>query len=134
MALKLNRNNDSFWIDVEGGQFLVRPLSLSEENKIRQYYTKMKRGVEQPDTTKIFKERFHKTVQDWKDVEINENPNPECNRANKDWICEQFTEVAGEVVSRANEEMGPEIQEAENENLSNTSGGKKQKPSDAKNA
>jgi len=134
MALKLNRNNDTFWIYVEGGHFLVRPLSLSEENKIRQNHTKVVRGMERTDTTKVFKERFHKTVQDWQDVEINDDPNPECNRANKDWICENFTEIAGEVVSQANEEMGAEAQETENENLSDTSSGKKKGAQAAKGA
>jgi hypothetical protein len=120
MALKLTRNSDTWWIDIEGSKFLVRALSLSEENKLRQNNTKVKRGMEVEDRVQIFKDRFDRVVQDWDNVEVYGDPFPECNRANKDWICEQFTNVATEILARANEE-GQDVREVENENLSDTS-------------
>ena len=120
MALKLTRNSDTWWIDIEGSKFLVRTLSLTEENKVRRKNTKVKRGMEVEDRMQTFKDRFDKVVQDWDNIEVNGDPAPECNRANKDWICEQFTSVASEILARADEE-GQEAREAEDENLSDTS-------------
>lgn len=120
MALKLTRNADSWWIDVGGSQFLVRTLSLSEENKISRDNTKIKRGMEVENQMQTFKDRFDRMVLDWDNIEVNGDSNPECNRSNKDWICEHFTSIAGDILAKA-EEQGQEAQEAENENLSGSS-------------
>jgi len=125
--LKLDRQNETFWINVEGGDFLVRPISLTEDNKMRQQCTKTKRGVEQTDTTQLIKRRFSAVVQDWKNIEIDGDYNPECNRANKDWIVDNFTSIAADVIQES-ENQGFEAKEADNENLSGTSrGGNKSK-------
>lgn len=122
--LKLNRDNDTFDIVVDGGTFTVRPITLSKENKLKRQNTEIKRGVEQVDSTKYFRDRFDDVVRGWDDIEIAGDPNPECNRANKDWICEHFTSVAGKVLAQT-EEKSQDTREAEDENLSGASSGNK---------
>lgn len=117
MALKLNKSGEAFWVNVEGGDFLVRPLALSEENRLRKKNTRIKRGMEQLNHDHLFRDRFDQVVRDWQGVEINGDTAPECSRENKDWICEHFTSLASDIMNRAEEE-GNDTQEADNRNLS----------------
>jgi len=117
MALKLNKLDDAFWINVQGTDFLVRPLTLSEENRLRKKHTRTRRGVQQIDQDQLYKDRFDRIVQDWKTIELNGTEDPPCIRENKDWICEHFTSVASDIMERTEEESN-ETQEVDNENLS----------------
>jgi len=117
MALKLNRSDDTFWINVQGADFLVRPLTLSEENLLRKRHTRVRKGVQQIDQDQLYKDRFNKIVHDWGAIELNGEEDPPCAREHKDWICEHFTSIASDIMERAEEESD-ETQEADNENLS----------------
>jgi len=117
MALKLNKSEDTCWINVQGTDVLVRPLSLSEENRLRKKHTRIRRGVQQIDQDQLYKDRFDKIVQEWRNIELNGVADPPCTRENKDWICEYFTSVASDIMERTEEESD-ETREADNENLS----------------
>jgi hypothetical protein len=117
MSLKLNKNeNQTYWIEVEGGWFEIAPMSLSEESRMRKQFTRMKRGQEEIDTTALMKARFNRVVKNWKDIELNHDTNPECNQENKNYIVEWFTDVATEVLIQANN-IRDENEKVEDENL-----------------
>jgi hypothetical protein len=117
MALKLNRSeNESYWIEVGGGRFRVCPTSLSEDNNMRQRYTRIKRGVEVVDSTALLKARFRRVVTGWEDVEVNGNKKPECTAENKNYVVEWFTDIAMEVLTQAND-IREETEKVEDKNL-----------------
>ena len=130
MTLKIRMNEDTFWITVQGGQFLVRPLSLTEERKISKKNTKMKRGFEVEDTVQTFKDKFDAIVKDWRDIEFDTDKNPECNRPNKDALCDQATDLVTSIMTEV-EEQKTEEREVADDNLKKSSSGSKKQGSAA---
>lgn len=60
--------DQSFWIDLLGSRFLVNPLSGTEESQLNKKCTEWKNGTPFFDKAKYEKEKFIKTVLDWKNV------------------------------------------------------------------
>ena len=123
MAMLIKTNEDQkFWIDVDGSKFLVRPLTSSEDTAIANKHTEFKRGFPRADQDAIRKEKFRKTVLDWKNVEdINKQEVP-FSEAMRNNFPEFNPDFAWRVIRQA-EQHDVDDQEVEYDDLGKQSNG-----------
>jgi len=115
MSLRLNKK-DTYEIEVRDTMFEIRPLALSEEERLLRKATKIKRGAEVVNNVAFLKDKFDKVVVGWNVAEINNVQNPLCDRANKDFIVEWFMSLVDEILQQA-DEIRDNVSAVEGENL-----------------
>lgn len=110
------KDKAQFWIHVSGAEFLVEPMTLSEQTRMRKKYTTIKRGQEELDLPGFLAARVDRVIKAWKGV-TDENGKPlPCDFKNKALFTENASDEAAEVLSQASMING-ESEAAEEENL-----------------
>jgi hypothetical protein len=114
MKLK-TKKNATYWINVHGGSFLVKPMSLSEEEDIE------RRNLEYDTkgnliTKHQFRAKVHTVLQDWgPEIEDEEGNKLSCTTENIDLLTEENTKIATDILREASRING-ETQRASEKN------------------
>jgi hypothetical protein len=98
--LKLTKPDANFWIMVQGANILVRPMSLSEEERIKRNHREYDRKG-RVFTGKEFVAKLQKVIRDWDEnvADMDGNPLP-CTAENVKMLAEQETGVAAEILAQ----------------------------------
>lgn len=118
----------SFWIDVDGSKFLVRPLTSSEDDDLAKKHTKRRPGkFPEADTHSINVAKFRRMVLDWKDVEdVNGKDVPYSEDMKKDFA-EFNPDQAARIIRQAEQHDVDTVQE-DYADLGKQSSGDNQEP------